>query len=104
MSPGKTATRATDLQMDLTGAGDPDTAHAERWYAALTGLGVMVVAAADLQELHDRAAPMGCPGCRVCQGSLALLRRVIAAAQSEVDAPSPGSDPASAATRLAGGV
>jgi hypothetical protein len=71
------------------GAVPPHAPPAESRYAALTVLGVMAVAAADLEELHDRLRPAGCPGCRVCRGSLALLRRAIAVAAAR---PDPGAE------------
>ena len=94
---------APETELDPGGAPDAELARrrAEVWHAALTGLGVMVVAAADLEELHDRAHPAGCAGCRVCRGSLALLRRVIAAARPESNVAR--RDGAPAAPRPAGG-
>jgi hypothetical protein len=65
------------------------------WYAALTRLGVIVLAAADLEELHQAAHPAGCGGCCVCRATLPLLQRVVAAARpgARPEAPRPREDP-----------
>jgi hypothetical protein len=84
------------------GAVPPHAPPGEGRYAALTVLGVMVVAAADLEELHDRLRPGGCPGCRVCRGSLALLRRAIAAARPDLGAETRDAPPAPAPRRPRG--
>jgi hypothetical protein len=60
-----------------------DRRQADGWDAALTGLGIIVLAAADLDELHQAAHPAGCGGCRICRATLPLLQRVVAATRAE---------------------